>query len=140
MTINGVVLRKLEIIDETVSKLRGLGSVTTAKLESDFFLKKGVERALQVCVEAVIDVSHRIISLQAHPPCSTASKALEAIAAIGVLKTADAYKPMVQFRNVVVHRYEEIDNSVLIGILEHHLIDFDQFNAEVRNYAKSQPE
>jgi uncharacterized protein YutE (UPF0331/DUF86 family) len=139
MTINGVVLRKLEIIDETVRKLRELDDVTTPQLDDDFFLKKGIERSLQICVEAVVDVAHRIISLQGHTPCSTAGKALESIESFGVIDSAAAYKPMVQFRNIVVHRYEIVDNSILIGVLSNHLGDFDKFISEVRHYAASQP-
>ena len=105
MKVNGIVLRKIEIINETLRELRNLGNVTTTKLEDDFFLKKGIERSLQVCVEAVIDIAHRIISLEQSSPSSTAIKALEAIESLGVIASASEYKPMVQFRNIVVHRY-----------------------------------
>jgi len=40
MKINGIVLRKIEIIGETLRELRSLEDITTAKLESEFFLKK----------------------------------------------------------------------------------------------------
>jgi len=139
MRINGIVLRKIEIIEETVSKLRELDGATTATLNDDFFLKKGVERALQVCVEAVIDIAHRIVSLENRSPCSTAGKALDAIAALGVIESASPYKPMVQFRNIVVHRYEIVDNEVLVGILQKHLDDFGRFIDEVRCYANRKP-
>ena len=136
MKINGIVLRKIEIIGETLRELRGLGTVTTLKLEQDFFIKKGVERALQVCVEAMVDIAHRIISLESRSPCSTASKALEAIESLGVIASASEYKPMVQFRNIVVHRYENVDNEIIVGILARHLGDFDSFISEVRSYAE----
>ncbi len=135
MKSNGVVIRKIEIIDETVCKLRELGPVTVEQLESDFFLKKGVERALQICAEAVIDIAHRIVSVEDRPPCSTAGKALETIEALGAIASASAYRPMVQFRNIVVHRYEIVDNEILVGILTKHLDDFDKFISEIRSYA-----
>jgi uncharacterized protein YutE (UPF0331/DUF86 family) len=138
MKVNGVVLRKIEIIRETVAKLRELDDLTTTRLEQDLFLKKGVERALQVCVEAVIDIAHRIISLESGIPASTAAKALEGIKTLGAISSIDTYKPMVQFRNIVVHRYETVDNEVLIGICQRHLGDFDRYTEEVMNYARSQ--
>ncbi len=136
MKINGIVLRKIEIIDETLRELRDLENITTAKLEQDFFLKKGIERALQVCVEALIDIAHRIISLETRSPCSTASKALEAIESLGVIASASEYKPMVQFRNIVVHRYENVDNEIIVGILKRNLDDFDKYINEIQGYAK----
>ena len=139
MKVNGVVLRKIEIIEETLRKLRELDGITIAKLEDDFFLKKGIERALQICVEAMVDIAHRIISLEMHSPCSTASKALDAIESLGVIASALAYKPMVQFRNIVVHRYENVDNEIIAGILKKHLGDFEQFIDEVLCYAEHKP-
>ncbi len=138
MQVNGVILRKLEIIDETVRKLRELGDVTSARLEADFFLKKGIERALQICVEAVTDVAHRLVALEGRPPSSTAGKALDAIASMGAIVSAAAYRPMVQFRNIVVHRYEIVDNEILLGILRCHLDDFQRFMDEIRGYVARQ--
>ncbi len=134
MKVNGVILKKLEVIQETLCKLRELENITVQKLNEDFFLKKGIERSLQVCVEAVIDIAHRFISLENLPPCSTSNKALELIESIGVIKSASYYKPMVQFRNIVVHRYEVIDTEIIIGILQNHLGDFDKFINEVYHY------
>ncbi len=136
MKINGIVLRKIEIIEETLRELRNLDSITTSTLESNFFLKKGIERSLQVCVEALVDIAHRIISLEATPPCSTAGKALDAIKSLGVIANASEYKPMVQFRNIVVHRYENVDNEIIVGILKRHLDDFDKYINEVLRYAE----
>ena len=138
MKVNGVILRKIEVIEETLRELRNLDDLSTETLDRDFFLKKGVERAIQVCVEAVIDIAHRIVSLEGKPPCTTSGKALEAIASLGVIVSAETYRPMVQFRNVVVHRYEIIDDEILVQIVKQHLDDFDEFIAEVRSYAKNQ--
>ena len=51
---------------------------------------------------------------------------------------ASEYKPMVQFRNIVVHRYETVDSEIVIGILKRHLDDFEKFVSEVRGYAQSE--
>jgi uncharacterized protein YutE (UPF0331/DUF86 family) len=138
MKINGVVTRKIEIIAETLRELHQLENVSTALLDSDFFLRKGVERSLQICVEAMIDIAHRIISLESQPPCSTAGKALEAIEALGAIDNASSYKPMVQFRNVVVHRYENIDTDIIVGILKRNLNDFDRYISEILKYVTGQ--
>lgn len=131
---NGVLTRKIEIISETVRKLRELPEVTPAVLEREFFLKRGIERSLQICVEAVIDVAHRILSLRDQPPATTAGKALEALEGLGAIEDASRYRQMAQFRNLVVHRYDTVDNEILIYILRNHLDDFDRFIGEIRAY------
>lgn len=137
MKLNGVIFRKIEVIEETLRKLRELGDITTETLNNDFFLNKGIERSIQVCIEAVIDIAHRIISLESTAPCITAGEALDAIERLHVIDSASLYKPMVQFRNIVVHQYEGVDKEIVVTVLSNHLNDFDRFISEVRNYAQN---
>jgi uncharacterized protein YutE (UPF0331/DUF86 family) len=132
---NGVMAAKLAVLAETTRQLEALKDLTTSRLERDFFLKRGVERSLQICVEAVIDIAHRILSLRDQPPVPSGGKALEALEGLGILKDANAYKRMVQFRNLVVHRYEAVDNTILVDIVRNHLDEFRAFMAEIRRHA-----
>jgi len=118
-------------MDDEVARLRTLGEVTPELLEKDHFLKHGIERALQICVEVVIDVAQRILSLNGRQPAPTAVDALFGLEAIGIIASAKRYQPMIQFRNFVVHRYERVDSEVLVGILRNHLDDLAAFRDEV---------
>jgi uncharacterized protein YutE (UPF0331/DUF86 family) len=131
MAINGVVTNKVQTLRDTVLELRGLGNVTVARLRQDVFLKRGIERSLQICVEVVIDIAHRLVSIHGEPPCPSGSRALSVLEKLGIIESADTYKKMVQFRNLIVHRYETIDIDVLVDVLRNHLGDFDRFVAEV---------
>ena len=68
MKLNGVISRKLSVIAREVEALRALRGVTTARLKREHFLKRGIERSLQVCIEAMIDIANRIIALAKHAP------------------------------------------------------------------------
>jgi uncharacterized protein YutE (UPF0331/DUF86 family) len=131
MKHNGVILKKFSLLDDEVARLRGLGEVTEARLDADHFLKHGVERALQICVEVVIDVAQRILSLEGRQPAPTAYDALCGLEALGVIASAERYRKMIQFRNFVVHRYERVAAAVLVDILHHHLDDLTAFRDEV---------
>lgn len=131
MVTNGVVANKVQVIRETIGELRKLEDLTVERLESDFFLKRGVERSLQICVEAVIDIAHRLVSLLGASPCPSAGAALGTLASRAVIKDAATYSKMVQFRNLVVRRYDTIDNAMLVDIVSSHLADFDRFIAEI---------
>ena len=133
MVSNGVIASKIEFLNATVSQLRTLSDLTTARLEQDYFLKRGVERSLQLCVEAVIDIAHRLVSLLDEPPCTSASAALATLQRRGVIESADHYRRMVQFRNIVVHRYQSVDNAVLVDIVRNRLGDLERFVEEVRH-------
>lgn len=131
MKYNGVILNKFRVMDDEIARLRGLGDMTTVRLDGDHFLKHGIERALQICVEVVVDVAQRILSLEGRSPAPTAFDALQALESMGILASARQYQTMIQFRNFVVHRYEKVDSAVLLDILSHHLDDLIAFRKEV---------
>ena len=135
MKYNGVILKKFAVMDDEIARLRALGEVTTARLDGDHFLKHGIERALQICVEVVVDVAQRILSLEDRQPAPTAFDALNGLEAMGVIASAERYRSMIQFRNFVVHRYERVDSAILVEILSHRLDDLAVFRNEVAGAA-----
>jgi len=76
MKHNGVILKKFAVMEDEIARRRALGEVTVARLDQDHFLKHGIERALQICVEVVVDVAPRILSLAGRQPAPTAFEAL----------------------------------------------------------------
>jgi len=131
MKYNGVILKKFAVMDDEISRLRALGVMTTTRLDNDHFLKHGIERALQIAVEVVVDVAQRILSLEGRQPAPTAFDALTGLEAMGIIESAERYRSMIQFRNFVVHRYERVDSAILVKILSQHLDDLTAFRDEV---------
>lgn len=134
MKYNGVIVRKIEIIEERLLKLEMLTPLTTQTLARDFFLKSGIERTLQVCIEAVIDIAERIISLEGLSPATCSFNSLKRLEDLDILKDAEKYKGMIQFRNFIVHRYESIDAQELVNVCNNHLQDFREFIVEIKRH------
>lgn len=135
--INGVILRKLQSLDQALIELRSLGRVTVAQLESDWRTRRAVERDLQVLVEIVIDVCQRLLSLLGQTPATTGSEAVQRCINLGIISSDEAYRKMVQFRNFVVHRYEQVDVAILANMVNQYLVDFEQFREEILKYVQS---
>ena len=114
---NGTILAKLAILDETLIELRSLGHVTTQQLEADWRTRRAIERNLQIVVEIVIDVCQRIITITNQTPATTSLEAIQRCIQMGMLPPSDAYKKMVQFRNFFLHRYENIDITILVEVV-----------------------
>lgn len=131
MKYNGVILKKFAVMNNEIIRLRELGDLTTECLDNDHFLKHGIERSLQICVEVVVDVAQRILALEGQSPAPTAFDALTALESLKILADASKYRAMIQFRNFVVHRYERVDASILIDILACRLDDLRAFQREV---------
>jgi uncharacterized protein YutE (UPF0331/DUF86 family) len=134
--INGVILQKLQSLDETLLELRSLGQISTAQLNNDWRTRRAVERDLQVLVEIVIDICQRLISLAGQTPAVTGVDAIERCIQLGALSDDEMYRQMVRFRNYIVHRYEQVDVTILTEVVNNHLADFDQFRAEVLAYVQ----
>ena len=134
--INGVVLRKLESLDVVLRELESLGRVSVDLLADDWLTRRAIERDLQVLVEIVLDICQRLISLANEVPATTGSVAVKKCVELGVLSGADPFRKMIQFRNFIVHRYEQVDVGILAGMVNENLEDFKQFKAEVLNYVR----
>ncbi len=134
--INGVILQKLQTLDQVLAELRELGPVSADQLRDDWLTRRAIERDAQVLVEIVIDVCQRLISLAGQTPAPTSADAVERCIQMGAISDWDAYRQMVQFRNFVVHRYDHIDETVLAEVLNSHLPDFERFRDEVLAYAQ----
>lgn len=136
MKVNGVISGKLKNLDTVLSRLRSLGAVNEQQLE-DWVLHSAIERNLQVAVEIVIDICHRLNSLSGRSPAASARDAVEGCVKLGVLSSTDTLSHMIGFRNLVVHRYEYVETRILIDIVNNHLDDFDDFRAKVLDYVSS---
>ncbi|MEA3350222.1 MAG: DUF86 domain-containing protein [Chloroflexota bacterium] len=137
MLINGVIIRKLESLETTLDELRSLGEVSVQQLQDDWRTKRAIERNLQVLVEIVMDISQRLISVSGQTPASTGRGAIERCIQLGVLSDYDMYRKMVQFRNFIVHRYEQVDTEILVVMINRKLGDFECFRTEILTYVKN---
>jgi uncharacterized protein YutE (UPF0331/DUF86 family) len=134
--LNGVIAQKLQSLDQVLAELRSLGQVDVAQLRDDWRTRRAVERDLQVLVEIVVDVCQRLVLLAGQAPAATSVDAIERCIQLGALSDNDAYRNMVRFRNLLVHRYEHIDLNILVTLVNRRLADFDQFRNEILAYVR----
>ena len=133
---NGVILSKLQAMDEALAELRSLVPLPYARLQEDWRTRRAIERDLQVLVEIVIDVCQRLLSLADQTPACTGSDAVSRCIQLGFLSDQPAYRQMVQFRNFIVQRYDRVDDQILVEMVNSHLDDFARFRADVMAYVQ----
>ncbi len=132
MKYNGIIEHKLRIIEENVENIKSWGIDSFQKLQESTLLQNAVERALQVAIEAMIDVAERILALKKIPPRNSVAKSMLKLQELNILADASKYEEMVRFRNYIVHRYENIDLKVIYNIVNKMLPLFHQFVDEIR--------
>lgn len=132
MRANGVIQRKFAVMDEQLLQLaRRLEGVSRETFAGDWGLRAMTERALQVCVEIVIDVAERLLALKGAGPAATGVECIEKLAALGVIRSPAPYAEMIRFRNLLVHQYETVDPLILHAIATTRLEDFRRFRDEI---------
>jgi len=132
MKYNGVIQRKLALLDDHVQKLKKhTNGLSFNDFEADWVIRSMTERALQVCTEIMIDIAERIIAIQNAGPVAGAGEAIEKLQVLGVLSSAEPYRSMVRLRNLIVHEYEQIDAGMLYSIITTRLDDFLKFREAI---------
>lgn len=132
MRYNGVIQRKFSLLDKQYIQLqKHFDGVNLKTFRDNWAMRAMAERALQVMVEIVIDVSERIIAIEKAGPASSAADAICKLVELNILKSSQPYSDMVRFRNLIVHQYEEIDPEIIFNIVHNKLENFRHFRNEI---------
>ena len=132
MKINGIVQRKLALLDDQILKLEThLKGVSLEQFREDWMRRSMAERALQVSIEIVIDIADRLIALANAGPVATAGDAIGKCVELGHLLSETPYREMVGFRSFIVHQYEQIAPEITYTLATEKLSDFRKFRQEI---------
>lgn len=124
-----LILRKLSELDEYLKQTREFSSVTLEEYSRDWKVQRIVERTLQMMIETCADIANHIISDRGYRIPNNYGDTFRVLHENGVLKE-DLFEIMVKmarFRNIVVHQYDKVDESIVIGILKNYLNDFEAY-------------
>jgi uncharacterized protein YutE (UPF0331/DUF86 family) len=131
-----VVARRLRALSDTLEDLRRLEGIDRAGLEADPLLRAAAERLVQIGVDLAIDVNaHLAGAILGRAPTTGRSSFLDAAEA-GVLspELADALAPAAGLRNVLVHRYVDIDIDLVARAVGELLDLLPRYVAEVSDH------
>lgn len=119
------VQSKLDIIPENLEKLKIFQAMDFETFKSDFRNIDSTLHRLQTSIQALVDIGGYIIaSLGLRTPGSS-SEVIDILVENGFLENdrKDRYISMIQFRNRIVHFYNDIDPKILYQIVQEELND-----------------
>jgi uncharacterized protein YutE (UPF0331/DUF86 family) len=128
-----LMMRKLSELEEYLNQVMEFTSIKEEEYSGDWKIQRIIERTLQMMIELTVDISAHLISdkrLRVPTGYADAFKVLFE----GGLINQDLYQVLVQmakFRNIVVHHYDQIDDTIVVDILQNHLGDFLLFRDAV---------
>jgi uncharacterized protein YutE (UPF0331/DUF86 family) len=127
---------KLRDLKKYVQLLETYRKESKGKLEKDATLRGAVERYMQLAIEIVIEIGEMIIAKEGFKKPETYREVIEILGMEGVLQRAFAKRlaPSAGFRNILIHRYGEIDIHELYSHLQKDIKDFDTFARQIAKY------
>lgn len=130
------IVERLSVIARAVRALQIVREVPLEEFVQDYFLHSAAERAIQVAIQAALDIGSILLSRSSTDVPKEYADIFPALADIDVLppEFASRLVTMAKFRNVLVHMYIELDLDRLHAYIQTDLDDFMQFSKYVADY------
>lgn len=135
-----VVQARLKKLDECYRSLERFHTISPEAYLNDADTQAIVERKLQVAIQTCIDIANYLIAqldLKIPDHERDIFWALQKASVISE-EMAQQLQGMVNFRNILVHEYLEIDSQLVHAQLTQHLQDFNQFAQAIIKFIKTQ--
>ncbi len=133
MSVAHLVQKRLAFITDCVAELRQLGELD--RLATDKVQERFVEHTLQIAIQAMLDVAYALAAEHNLGEPADHRQVFNRLVGAGWISEAQGStcRRMVSFRNVVVHRYLQVDLAILRRIVERDLDDLLGFVRAVRD-------
>jgi uncharacterized protein YutE (UPF0331/DUF86 family) len=130
--------RILAEIKSNVHGLRQAHDITWEVYQADIRSRRFVERTLHILIEACIDVAQHIISDEHFREPASYRDTFVVLGEQGVIHPDDLprFEQMAAFRNLIVHYYERVDDTIVYSVFKRNLGDFDLFVERIVAYLK----
>jgi len=131
-----LISRKLSQLKEYVNVLKQANDINWQKYTTDCRSKAFVERYIHLSIETVFDIANHIISFHGFREPEEYRDLFNILNENNILpvESVDTFKKMVSFRNMLVHRYDKIDDAVVFGIFKKRLKDFIWFSDCIKKW------
>ena len=134
-----LISRKLSQLRQYADELSLADDINWEKYRSDIRSRAFVERYLHLAIEEVMDISNHIISFHQWREPESFRDIFQVLSENKVIPEQELYslQNMASFRNMLVHRYERIEDEVVFGIFKKKLNDFYHFIHRIKRWLAS---
>ncbi len=129
------ILVKFRRIEDYVEKAIGILPPSFEEYQTTLVKRLALERLLQLAIECVIDICAILVKELHLGPPQNEDHIFDLLASKMV--HIDIVKQMKRFRNILVHRYETIDDRLVYQYASEQLADFTLFIQDAQSLLKS---
>ena len=110
-----------------------LKDVTVEEYSKDWKIQRAVERTLQIAIELCVDIANHIISDEGWRVPVSYSDTFKVLKENKVIDNElfSIMERMARFRNIIVHNYDKLDQTIILDILKKNLEDFMKYRDSI---------
>lgn len=131
-----IIEGKLDIIELNLKFLDEFKNVNSEEFIGDYGDVQAVKYSLLEIIEACIDIANHIISAEGYRRAEEYADMFEILKENGVISKnlASNLGDMASFRNLLVHRYGDVDNIRVLEIVKSDLEDILEFERAIERF------
>ena len=131
-----VIEGKFDIIDRNVRFLEELKILSPDQFVESYRDVQAAKYSLLEIIEACIDIANYIISVKGFRRAEEFSEMFKVLKEENIIgkDLATRLEDMARFRNLLVHRYGEVDDRRVLEIIKHNLKDIEEFEKAIEKF------
>ncbi len=115
---------KLINLEEYIYDLDEYSDLKLEELRSDKILLRYLERTLQMTIESMLVIGYYILSDERLGNPVSHKTAMKILAENNIIKeNIDNYIKMIQFRNILIHKYQNVNYDMLLSFIRNNITD-----------------
>lgn len=135
-----IVVDKLRYINEYTNDLKQMRGMSKDTYVQDIVTQRAVERTFMNLIQSCIDLAQHIRAAEALSPSLTSKQEISALGDADIIasETQEKLEEAVGFRNILAHRYGDVDHGVVYHVLHNDLHWFDRYQQEIARWLQEQ--
>ncbi len=132
------ILSKMAELEGYLRELEEISPKSYRMYKTSIEKKRACERLLHISVECVLDICGILASELKLGLPSTEEDLFERLESSHIIskKVKSNLKKMKSFRNIIVHRYDIVDDELVYKVLKNNVEDFLDFKREILEFLK----
>ncbi len=138
-----LITRKLKRIEQFLREINAAEAPPTFQAFSrNIVFKRFIERNIELCIEQMVDICRHLVGGLDLPEPETYAGCFEILGNAGIVPKSrvETFKSMARYRNLIVHGYDGVDDTITFAVFKKRLGDFRTFIDAIRRYLKRYPD
>ena len=130
------IVRKIRKLEVSIQQLRKFQKYSYDEIEDDLEKLWAIEHGLQISIQIIIDIGNHIIAEIGENEIEEYADIFDRLVKHNIipLEFAENIRGMIGFRNLLVHRYSEVDSKIVYSVLQNRLYDFERFIGYIQSF------